>query len=150
MIQVRISDEDAEEIIKHDAMWDYLTDDGSVAREDYKIPEAWMNVVGYVDESPAAFVCIVPLNYVTADIHFGVHPDYRDMSKELGTSILAWIWDNTEVLKLVAQTHADTVRDFALQVGFEIEGINAMSFMKNGKLIDQVYLGVKRCLQQQQ
>ena len=150
MITVHISDEDTENIIKHDDMWAYLTDDGSVEREDYKVPEVWITPVAYVDGSAAAFMCIAQCNCITAEVHFGVHPDYRYMSKELGDTLLSWAWDNTEVIKITAQTHADVVRDFALSVGFEIEGINSMSFMKNGKLTDQTYLGVKRCPQQQQ
>ena len=150
MIEVRVSGADAEAIIKHDDMWAYLTDDGSVARDDYEIPEAWLNVVAYVDDVPAAFVCLVPCNYVTSEVHFGVHPEHRERSKELGETLLTWIWDNTQILKLTAQTHAMPVFDYALSLGFEIEGINAMSFMKDGKLMDQTYLGVKRCLQQQQ
>ena len=148
MIHIGVSNEDTEKIIKHDDMWDYLTDDGSVEKDDYEVPEAWINAVAYVDDSPAAFICIAQCNFVTAEIHFGVHPEYRSISKKLGDALLKWAWDNTEYMKMIAMTHADVVRDFALSVGFRTEGINAASFLKNGKLTDQTYLGVIRCLQQ--
>ena len=149
MITVRVSNEDTEKIVRHPEMYNYLGDDGSPAREDFIISDVWTNLVAYIDDQPAAFMNVGQVNHVTSDIHFGVHPDYRKHSKDLGRALLNWVWKNTNNMKLVAQTHADVVTKFALSMGFEIEGVNTASFMKNGQLLDQTYLGVKRCPQQQ-
>jgi hypothetical protein len=149
VIKVRVCDKDAEKIIRHSDMYDYLGDDGSPPRKDFELVDVWTNLVAYIGKQPAAFMCVAQVNHVTSDIHFGVHPDYRKHSSGLGRALLKWVWENTNNMKLVAQTHAEVVTDFALSMGFEIEGINTASFMKNGELMDQTYLGVKRCLPQQ-
>jgi len=145
-----VSDEDAEGIIKHPDMYQYVGDDSSVPVDEYKIPQYWVNVVAYRDGIPAGFLLVSGLNMVTAEVHVGIHPDHRDISKECGVKLVQWVWDNLTPLKLVGQSHAKVVTDYAVSCGFKVEGINEGSFMKNGELIDQTYIGIKKWQQQSQ
>jgi len=145
MITVRVSSEDAEAIIKHPEMYADLIDDGSPDRDDFVIPPTWTNVTAYFNNEPAGFACIAPLNYVTAEIHFGVLPEYRYRAVSIGKKVIEWIWENTAFQKVIAQTHQDRVARFTVAVGFDVEGTNRRSFSKDGELIDQTYLGVQKC-----
>ncbi len=103
-----------------------------------------MNIVAYNDGVPAGFLLVSAVNMVTASVHVGIHPDHRDVSKECGVKLLEWVWDNLTPLKLVGQSHAKVVTDYAVSCGFKVEGINESSFMKNGKLIDQTHIGIMK------
>lgn len=103
-------------------------------------------VVGIVGAEPIGIVMYHPINVITWECHVQVLPEYRaEFAKEFAQKAIQWAWD-MGVQKLVAQIPFlyPNVRDFGLNVGFEVEGINRKSYLKNGQLHDQWYMGLVR------
>ena len=69
-----------------------------------------------------------------------------ELGKELGDAMRACGWDNTPAQKLIANIPFDceNVKNFAEIMGFKIEGVNEDSIMKNGKVLSQWYLGLRK------
>lgn len=107
--------------------------------------EAWLLMT---DKTTAVGVyCLHPLNSTTLQIHAHVIDVYRqDHAYETGLEALRWFLNNTEHLKLVAEIptlYPDVIK-FTKKYGFQHEGLNRQSIMKQGKLYDQVWLGITR------
>ena len=64
---------------------------------------------------------------------------------EAGMMAIDYILANTSARKLSAKIPEDNDRAvfYALRLGFKIEGISRASFLRNGMLINQVYLGLE-------
>ena len=80
------------------------------------------------------------LNSVSVEIHAHVLPEYRKQySKETGTAALRWLFDNVPwAYKVVAQVPEiyPNVSSFVESFGFELEGTNRESWLKDGSLWD--------------
>lgn len=98
------------------------------------------------DELIAIYI-LKPKSLTVLDIHPMVIPEYRKRycNKSL-RCVFKWILDNCTVQKVVAQfpSTSKNIERFAVHNGFKKEGINRLSFMKNGELIDQVMVGITR------
>lgn len=134
-------------ILTHPDIYDRIAEDGTPLREDF-IPSmiGAAYVVGIVGAEPIGIVMYHPINVITWECHVQVLPEYRaEFAKEFAQKAIQWAWD-MGVQKLVAQIPFlyPNVRDFGLNVGFEVEGINRKSYLKNGQLHDQWYMGLVR------
>lgn len=60
--------------------------------------------------------------------------------------VVQWIWDNTKFHRIITNVPAynKLALQFAVKAGMEQFGINYASFMKDGKLHDQILLGISR------
>ena len=90
-----------------------------------------------------------PHNSVTLEIHAHVLPEYRKRySMESGDLALRWIVEEgpKQYQKVIAQipTIYQNVIDFTLAHGFTEEGVNRLSHLKDGELLDQWLLGITR------
>jgi RimJ/RimL family protein N-acetyltransferase len=84
------------------------------------------------------------INSITIECHVQVLPEHRGKALEFGKSAIDWAWENTKATKIVAQIpeiYPDVIR-FAYKNGFSFEGINKDSYLKNGKVHSQYYLGL--------
>ena len=137
--------EDAERIITHPEIYPYVRDDGSLEPEDFKIVDGVTALVVY-DPEPIACSILYPRNICTYEIHTQTLPEARSRSFEYGRAMLAWIWANMPVDKLVATIPEYNRKAllYTLRLGFSIEGICPKSFMRNGELIDQTHIGIER------
>ena len=87
------------------------------------------------------------INGVTVQIHAHVIPAYRkEYSKQTGKAALDYIIENTGYCKIIAVVPVlyNNVKKFCESFGFKEEGINRLSYQKNGEVIDQWYLGITR------
>ena len=130
-------------ILTHPAIYGCIAEDGTTPREDY-IPDmiSAAYVVGIHDE-PFAMMMYHPINGITWECHVQVLPEYRkDHAHEFAEKAVQWAWD-MGCQKLVAQIPFlyPNVRDFGLAHGFVVEGVNEKSYLKNGEIHDQWYLG---------
>ena len=143
---LKSSQADAEFILKSKDIYRTICDDGSPSREDMVIPDGWVNVVAYVDDKPAGCFVLHKQNCITMECHVQILAEYRHLSKEMSDAMLAWVWDNTPAQKLIANIPFDceNVKNFAEIMGFKIEGVNEDSIMKNGKVLSQWYLGLRK------
>lgn len=134
-------------ILTHPDIYDRIAEDGTLPREEY-IPDivGAAYIIGLQDSIPFAVMIYHPINGVTWECHVQVLPDFRkEFADEFSQKALQWAWD-MGVNKIVAQIPFlyPNVKDFGLRHGFEIEGINRQSYLKNGQIHDQWYLGIVR------
>ena len=149
-MKIRISD-DAEEIrgiLTHPDIYAVISSDLAPPAQHYIVD---MNekvfLVGYVDEKPIGVMIFYPCGDVACWCHIQVLPEYRkEHAFAFGKMAVQWAWDSLAIAKLVAQIPAiyPNVIRFAEMHDFEIEGINKRSYLKDGQLIDQYYLGLAR------
>ncbi len=144
-MHLELNARDAEKIIRHPDVYPAVSDDGSVSRETYTLHEGVTALVVY-DPKPIACSIFYPNNSVTWEIHTQTLPEGRSRSYSYGKAMLSWIWDNMPIQKLVANIPQDNRQAllYTLRLGFEIEGINKQSFMRNGVLMDQTHIGLRR------
>lgn len=87
-----------------------------------------------------------PRSEIVLDVHVAMDPNYYCCTDICYTEAITWVCENTNYKKLTGQT--PIFNKLAIKCnernGFEREGVNKQSFMRNGKLYDQIYYG--RCL----
>ena len=99
-------------------------------------------------ETEVGLYQIERINGITAQIHANVLPEHRKPhSKATGTAALDWVMMHLpEIHKIIAVIPVlyPNVRDFTLSFGFQVEGVNRQSYLKNGTIHDQWILGITR------
>ena len=87
-------------------------------------------------------------NAVTVEIHAQVLPEHRkEYSNATGLAALRWIRVNIpDCYKVIATVPAlyPNVRKFTESFGFQLEGVNRSSYLKDGEVHDQWLLGITR------
>lgn len=133
-------------ILTHPAIYDRIAEDGTPLREDYEHELIGFHVIGTENGELVGLMIYYPQNLVTWECHVQVVPEFRKThADEFGQKALKWAFD-MGAQKIVAQIPFlyPNVKDFGLKHGFEIEGINRKSYLKNNVLHDQWYLGLVR------
>jgi len=91
---------------------------------------------------------LIPLNEVTLDGHAHVLPEHRDKAKEIGLMSIKWLLDNVDQKYQKLNTQVPTiypnVYHYTLKIGLKDEGLNRLSYRKNGELHDQHMVGATR------
>ena len=134
-------------ILTHPAIYDRISEDGTLPREDY-IPDliGAAFVIGIVGADPIGLMIYNPISGIVWECHVQVLPEYRkEYASEFFKKALGWAFD-MGCRKIIAQIpflYPD-VKKFALKHGFEVEGVNRKSYLKNNVLHDQWYLGLVR------
>jgi len=145
VISLALSREDAREILVTPEIYETIRDDFSVDSRDFDLnPD--VSLVAYVNGAPAACVALRVINGVKMEIHVQILPEYRMLSDELGHKMMAWIWDNLDVSKLVAEIafKYPNVKDYAESMGFSVEGICTNGIQIDGQLMNQWIMGISR------
>ena len=141
-MNLRLSPDDAKKVLETPEIFATIAEDGMV---DVPQPENVLYLCGYVPDLIGCFI-LEKKSAITVDCHVQVLPEYRkDYADEFGHKVIEWTWKNTDARKITAQIPFlyPNVKDFALKMGFEIEGINKQSYLKDG-IHDQWYLGIER------
>jgi L-amino acid N-acyltransferase YncA len=130
-------------------IWDTIAEDGRVVGDFVADCEGECWVLMRVDTNIIGLYNLHPHNSVTLEIHAHVLPEYRaEHSKNTGLAILEWIIESApdKYQKVIAQIPAiyENVKNFTCSFGFQEEGINRMSYRKNGEIVDQWMLGITR------
>jgi hypothetical protein len=135
------------EIMRHPRL--YQADDFSPAREDYRPPEnesIYYMLVRDGEELLGLFV-LYPQNAVCWEIHTRLLPcAWGARAAEAAKGILEWLWTNTPAVRLVTSAPGNNrlaIR-FAEAGGLSRFGRNPASYLKNGKLHDQILLGISK------
>lgn len=96
---------------------------------------------------PIGFAAFFPKNAICWEMHFAFLPSaYGSAAEQALRSMFDWIWTYTRCVRIVGEICRENrlaIR-FALRCGVELCGIHARSRMKNGKLQDQVILGISK------
>lgn len=141
--------EEVEQILKDPELFDRIADDGWMV-DDFEPPfdenHCYMMII-LGDEAIGTWY-LHPLNGSTLAIHCNILKEYREHGKEAGRLIVEWFVNDCPVQyqKLNAEIPAvyPEVYHFTKKFGFNDEGINRLSIMKNGELTDQYRLGLTR------
>lgn len=134
-------------VLGHPEIWNAITEDGA----DQFVPdvegECWLVMA---DDSLVGVYRLHALNSVMLQIHAHVLPEQRDKSDETAKLALDWIWNNTAYHKVIAQIPViyPHVIGFTEKHGFVEEGRLKNSFLKDGKLVDQVIMATERTYEQ--
>ena len=135
---------DIKGILCHPEIYDRIAEDGMPNWEDYE-PDI-DGVMCVMDENKIGVMLYHWVNGITLECHIQILPEYRKEANKFCQLALQWAWDNTKATKIVAQIpelYPDVVK-FAYKNGFQLEGMNEKSYMKNGKIYSQMYLGLIR------
>lgn len=95
------------------------------------------------------------MNYITYEIHTCLLRSCRGKMADIAAKeVLKWISLRTLCLKVITHVPENNkpALAYAKRAGMIIEGMNRDSFLKNGKLYNQILLGITRteiCQQQQ-
>lgn len=101
----------------------------------------------FLTNGSTAVCFLMPMNGTTLDLHSAILPSSRGKQAiQIGHEVIRWIWENTRYIKLLTWIPASNVPAyaFARKCGFAVEGRATMSFMKNGKLQDQILAGLSK------
>jgi hypothetical protein len=135
---------DIKGVLCHPEIYDRIAEDGMPNWEDYE-PDI-DGVMCVMDENKIGVMLYHWVNGITLECHIQILPEYRKEANKFCQLALEWVWDNTKATKIVAQIpelYPDVVK-FAYKNGFQLEGMNESSYMKNGKIYSQMYLGLIR------
>ena len=141
--------EEVGKILKDPELFDRIAED-SVDPESYEIPfdghQCYMMIM--LDDEAIGVWNIYPVNAVTLNIHCNILKKHRKHGKDAGRLILEWF--TTECPEQYQKLNAEipvvyeSVYYFTKGFGFKDEGVNRLSIMKNGELVDQNRLGITR------
>ena len=140
-MKLQLNPDDAYKVLSTPEIFQTISEDGMT---DVPMPEGVLYLCGYVPELIGCFI-LHKQGAITLECHVQVLPEYRkDYAEQFGHAVIDWAWENTGAQKIVAQVPFlyPNVRDFALKMGFKVEGMNRESYLKNGEIYDQWYLGI--------
>lgn len=110
-------------------------------------PQASCFIACAVDDELSAVFIFDKTGAHVCDIHAHVLPAKRPYSKDIGAAILRHFFDvapwAAKLTALIPVCHPNVIA-YAHQFGFINEGINRQSYLSQGDLIDQVYLGATK------
>ena len=134
----------AEAILMHPEIYPTIVDDFSPKVEAFSLPDTFTPIVIRCGYDPVACLVVHPQNGVTWEVQVAIKPEYRDDSAMLGEWLMREAWEITQAYKIIAQIPYlyPNVKAFAELMGFEVEGTNKASIMKDGVLHDQWYMGI--------
>jgi len=119
--------------------------DDSITYDDFYPPNnTYLGI--YHDDNLAGFWWLIPDNNITVDVHCNVLKDYRKHSKKFAKEFADYMITNHEgqIFKLICKIPEgfDDVYHFTKNSGFVDEGIDRLSIMKNGKILNRRILGI--------
>jgi RimJ/RimL family protein N-acetyltransferase len=136
-------------IMTQPALYKHLSDDGSPPANEYRPIESdaiWYLVVWDANTLLGLWM-LVPQNSICWEIHTALLPHaWGERAHRAAQVMLAWIWENTPCRRIITNVPVDNrlAFHFALDAGMEVYGKNEDSFLKGGKLLDQICLGITR------
>ncbi len=147
-VQRIFNDELVKAVLTETRLWATINEDTGPSVEDFYLDTDEVYSVALLgdDDELHGFVLAHPLSGTVVSTHVCIAPDYwghKDNVK-LGQMACALIFEIPGIVKQVASipvTDKEVLR-FAQRVGFQREGMNKASFLRNGELLDQYYVGL--------
>lgn len=144
-----VSVEEFEWLLKSDEMFSRIAEDG-ISKEDFKIPFDGNQRYKLIEKNGEIIGVWIfyPVNSSTLNIHANMLKKYRKYAGDAVNLALNWFCSHSpdQYVKLNAEIPViyEDVYKFTKRAGFTDEGLNRLSILKNGKLVDQYRLGLTR------
>lgn len=124
-------------LVTHPSIWPYIIDDGSPPVETYKVPEGPVYL-----GSPDFFAAFLPLTTGVWEVHIGAKGGARGMASILLHEALLEMGKRgaRKILGHVPAYNQAALKCF-LRAGMVQEGIRTKSFLRQGRMHDQICLG---------
>lgn len=133
-------------VLKHPSIKPFIGDDQSGDVE-FPVIDHIYYLAAWEGDTIAGIFVVFGINGITADAHSSILPGfYGEKAREAGREAIRWVFMNTGFHKINGSTPVCNLRAvrYAEDIGFSREGLNKSSYMRNGKLYDQIYFGVER------
>lgn len=148
MIERTFDEELIRNIVTHDSIWEWVSDDGAI-KENYKVQLGdglvWLAVID--DEEVIGAFFLHQINYITWQVHVCMLPKaYGRKALKAASLMLEWIFGNSMCMKVVAHIQVKNIKaiSYAKRIGFIEEGVCKNSILKNGELVDQKMFGLTK------
>ena len=148
----RLTEADAELIrstMTHPRVWPWISDDDSVRREDFQ--PVFAETIIYLGVWSEAFIGLwmcVRQNAITFAVHTCLLPAGAGPVGQIAAcEAQKWMWDNADgCQRLITSVPSDNTLAlrFAKNVGMVEFGRNPRSFLRNGLVLDEIWLGLSR------
>jgi RimJ/RimL family protein N-acetyltransferase len=131
----------------HPQIWPHISDDGSPPAKDWRPPEGehiWY-VTAWDDDELLGLWMFHPQNAVCWEVHTCLLPTaWGEQAIAAARALPEWIWKHTPCRRIVTNVPSSNrlALRFAIRAGMKIYGVNRESYLKGGKLCDQVCLGL--------
>ncbi len=136
-------------ICGHPDVYGPASADGAPPAEEFQPCE--MDGIRYVavrrDRETVGIWMLVPHSTVCWEIHTALLPTVRGKEAVFASGLMKeWVWSSTNCLRLITNVPAFNRRTvmFCRMVGMKQFGLNEKSFMKDGKLQDQLMFGLSK------
>ena len=109
-------------ILTTDGIWEMIGGKG-LEKKDLIPDKNWLHAVGIVDGDVVGMVIVHDTPEGDKKCHVQIIPKHRkEHSKEFGVKGMRWIWENTDIQRMVATIPIDypNVRDYAEKQGFVV------------------------------
>lgn len=143
------------EILSHPSIADWLCDDNS---KGYQVAECesqyWLGVFNEHGNMDGVLL-LIPQNSVTVDLHTCLLPNLHGAKAiEIGKMLFDIVFQDYKKIVTSIPANNRHAELLARRLGFQLEGVNRQSFLKNNILLDQKMMGITHeeyvCQQQQQ
>ena len=142
-------------IITHPRIYKHLVDDRCPPPEEYSPPQGehiWYILVHdiYPDAGPEELLgcwIIHPHNSICYEIHTALLPNaWGETAHRAVRLVFEWIWEHTPCLRLITTVPYPNrlALHFAYRAGMTVYGTNHQSWLQDGKLWDQICLGINK------
>lgn len=137
------------ELMRHPRIYSNSVDDGCPSPEKLVLSgdSRFIYLLVRNNQEVLGFFILVPYNLVCYGFHASFLPSaWGPPAFTAGLMFLSWVWLNTPAWRLTAEIPAfnSLALRYARRLGLTRYGVNPHSFLKGGKLYDQVLMGASR------
>ena len=146
-VQRTFNEELIKEVLSDERLWEVSTEDGTPP-----VAEFWPDIDEKVwvamiddDDKVRGFMVGDLVSKAQVRVHVAIRSEYwgDKANVELGKMALQWYIDQgTRKIIATIPTEDKQVLRYAQRCGLQREGINKKSFLRNGEMLDQYYLGM--------
>ena len=138
----------ARKIITHPQVYPNVTDDFSPPAEEFEVPPnpCIFQLLAKHNNEPFGLFMLIPQTFVCWEIHTFMLPKaWGKWTADAGKAALRWMFENTPCQRIISNIPEYDTRTllYALKV-FSIYGVNPTSYLKNGKLHNQILVGINK------
>lgn len=132
--------------VTHERVYGRTTDDLSPAADAFQPPEYCQYVAVYQSDEFCGIFVLSPHNGILTEVHTALLPTAWGDSADIGRAFIQWLFSNTPTRRLITAVpeYNRLALRMAKSTGMAEYGVNPASFLKNGKLHDQIMLGVSK------